>query len=354
MAAVTTTTCFSTKRLNHSTFLITEDDSYREHPFIYAKLHSKLPLLILSDTGCNSPRDSSVEVKSLRQYIEMYPIPANDGKPLNPIGSDGKAEREYMVICTHCHYDHIGGIEQFSVKSPNTACASILRPVICSSNNQTRGQATIVASSYCRPFLMHNLATHSLCKFLRIPLPRYKVTQWAKDDAPLYWRGNDTGITIFHTPGHTPDELAWFDEEERWLYVGDSFYERGVDKMPIIFPKEGNWKNYTASLSKLLQFVRRKNSEVEDKHDDDWLLLSKRIQLGCGHSTSTSDAEEIIETVQYFFQRIISGQVPVKSTTINRDEVCNLWEDAEPSPRFSVFAPARLAGALNGSSGTSF
>lgn len=47
---------FSVTRVNATTFLIVEDDSWGEHPHIYAVLHPTAPLLILSDTGCDSPR----------------------------------------------------------------------------------------------------------------------------------------------------------------------------------------------------------------------------------------------------------------------------------------------------------
>lgn len=48
---------FSTKRLNSTTFVITEDDKYREHPLIYAKVHPKAPIIVLSDTGCDEPSE---------------------------------------------------------------------------------------------------------------------------------------------------------------------------------------------------------------------------------------------------------------------------------------------------------
>ena len=46
---------FTAKRLNASTILITEDDIYGEHPFIYVKIHPKAPVLIIGDTGCDKP-----------------------------------------------------------------------------------------------------------------------------------------------------------------------------------------------------------------------------------------------------------------------------------------------------------
>jgi hypothetical protein len=48
-------TSFTTRRVNRSTFAILEDDDWKEHPLIYVKVHPLVPLIILSDTGCDEP-----------------------------------------------------------------------------------------------------------------------------------------------------------------------------------------------------------------------------------------------------------------------------------------------------------
>lgn len=44
---------FTTRKLNSSTFVITEDDAYAEHPLIYVKVHPRAQVLVVSDTGCD-------------------------------------------------------------------------------------------------------------------------------------------------------------------------------------------------------------------------------------------------------------------------------------------------------------
>lgn len=52
-----TSSSFSSQKINSTTFLLIEDDAFSEHPFIYIKIHPKVPLVIISDTGCDEPSD---------------------------------------------------------------------------------------------------------------------------------------------------------------------------------------------------------------------------------------------------------------------------------------------------------
>ena len=304
-------TCFTCTRLNSTTFLIIEADNYGEWPFIYAKIYTTPPLLVLSDVGCGTMScATSVAQTSLRQYLESYPTPSNHGQPLNA------QKAPYLIICTHCHYDHIGGIEQFT-DDASTA---------------------ILASFDGKEFVENDLPTHSLCRFLNIPTPQYTITQWAHDRESLHHPAHQKkllGLQILSTPGHTPDELAWYDEQERWLFVGDTFYERfNADlkaEIPIIFPTEGNWVEVIASLEKMLDFVRGKNAECE----------KNRVKIGCGHITSEVDGEEILLAVGEFFWNVVYGKVPVTETKEIRGELVDLWKE-KGHPRFSVRGPRRL------------
>ncbi|MCJ1257561.1 hypothetical protein MMC24_005387 [Lignoscripta atroalba] len=309
-------TCYSCDRLNSSTFLIVENDKYNERPFIYVRIIRSRQLIVISDTGCGgvtSDTELSTEVvDSLRGFIETYPVVSNGSRPLNPRLPGGKPSFRYLIICTHCHYDHILGIPGFQDAAP-----------------------MILASSHQRSFIENDLAKHSLCYYLNVPTPKYKVTYWAQDMESLQLEDALLGLQVLHTPGHTPDELAWYDEKERHLYVGDSFYERvAKDRsytQPIIFPKEGNIVDYMSSLEKLGCFVKEENSK--DTHHP--------VVIGCGHVTSAADGQDILESVLQFFWDIIGGKIPVKQSEERRGEVVNLWQ-ADGEPRFSMSAPQRL------------
>ncbi|KAF8865366.1 hypothetical protein BDZ45DRAFT_444101 [Acephala macrosclerotiorum] len=326
------TTSFISRRVNESTFLIIEDDSYGEQPYIYVKIYPNH--IIINDTGCDSPRKKHLSLTSLQKYIETFPLPLNRNQALNPEG-----KKHYIIICSHCHYDHILGIPQFLSSEP-----------------------TIIASDFNKNWLLEDLPIHSLCKYVNKPTPQYTISHWAShlsyfslpDAAPFR-------IQFLHIPGHTPCSLAWYDIDEHHLYVGDTFYERKreipIPELPddagqvpglpatqaaIIFPEEGgNWIQYMASLDLLLSFVLHQNQELKRRHDSSHDPIP-RVKVGCGHLTYNADAESMIIEVQALFQRIIAGNVPVNSSGVKRGIVHDFWLESENS-RFSVMAPRHLA-----------
>lgn len=305
---------FDCSPINDTIFLIHEKDEFEEHPFIYVKVYKDIPVLILSDTGCGSGESQQSNSRVLKDFLETQPVPANRGEPLNPRDPTGKATKQYLIICTHCHYDHILGIEQFHNES-----------------------AEIIASSAGRPFIETDLPEHSLCRSLGIRTPQYRVTQWVGDYETLSHDGKDLGIQIIHTPGHTPDELAWYDKQERHLYVGDTFYERAAkDKsyeQAILFPNEGNIVDYMRSLDKLLSFIDAKNADDEAQKGP--------IKIGCGHVTASIEAKGILLAVKKLFVNILNEKVPVVKREEKRGEHFLTWRE-EGEPRFSVAAPEKI------------
>ncbi|KAF2666125.1 Metallo-hydrolase/oxidoreductase [Microthyrium microscopicum] len=308
-APATTSTCFTTFRLNESTFSIREEDIYGEHPLIYAKIFQDPPLLLLSDTGCGGHGLSpDIEITSLREYLETYPISSNSSLPLNPHG-----KLPYLIICTHCHYDHILGIPHFTTPGSNT---------------------TFLASSYDPSFITKSLPTHSLCHHLGIETPSYNVSYWADHFEKITYDSLSLNIQILHTPGHTPDELAWYDRTERHLYVGDTLYEvgPGPEPAPIMFPKEGDLIDYMQSLRTLKSFIAAQNEEYPSR---------PRVKIGCAHITSSVDAAEIVDEVQALFVYIIEGKVPIADSMKQRGEICDFYMEAKDA-KFCVRVPRRL------------
>lgn len=99
-----TTSAFQASRLTPSAFLIKEyNDIYDEHPHIYVKVVPSANTILVIDTGCGgASNDPDVKVRNLREFIETIGVDDNEGKPLNKGGA-----MKYVVVTTHCHYDHI-------------------------------------------------------------------------------------------------------------------------------------------------------------------------------------------------------------------------------------------------------
>ena len=301
---------FRCSRVNTSTFVIREDDEFGEHPFIYAKIYPQTVILI--DTGCGG-FEKGHDARNLRDFLETEPIITNDNLPINSWDEHGRPSKQYLRLCTHCHYDHILGLKHFN------------------------DDIEIVASEEGKAFIEHDLAEHSLCKFLDIPPPHYKVTKWASDWTQLYAGNVALKLLCISTPGHTPDSMAVYDQDERHLYVGDSFYERvAKDKsyeQAIIFPKEGNWIDFMLSMRKLQRFI-----EIRDRDEG---YEDKPVKINCGHVSTNVLGSEILDAVKQLFLDVIDGKVPIVHQEEKRGESFVTFQ-AKGNPRFSVATPKRL------------
>ena len=276
---------------------------------------------------------------------------------------------------------------------------------------------TVLSSSHKKSFIVprSNLAEHSLCDAVGVKTPKYDVGIWAHDlehvvyayPNPLYCSENleiDTGITILHTPGHTPDSLAWYDRNERYIVVGDSFYERespdtkeaSEPPMPTIFDIESDLLDWWDSLKKVIRFVEERNKEMEETDDDrieeagsdedEWVLVTatdspsdssgttaptphttaidlsaektpvqvgpeqmskkQRVKLGAAHVTAEVDAEDCLLAMQDFMRRVLRNEIPSCSLGQEGGEETCLWDEAlgdgDGNGRFSVKAPLRI------------
>jgi glyoxylase-like metal-dependent hydrolase (beta-lactamase superfamily II) len=264
-------------RLNDTTHLIVHHDKYKEFPFIYVKLYQDLSLAVVIDTGCGAHNgQDDAPVLEIKDFIH------------HKILSSEQASFDFMVVCTHCHFDHIGGIEAFS-----------------------NAGARIVASGHDKEFLKpEKRPVNSLCSAFSMQTPEYEISHYAQDREELEHNGQSLGLQIMYTPGHTPDSIAIYDKAERWLFVGDTCYQRAatmpwgeVQTVPIVLPLQGNWRNFMASLHTLHEFVLQTENSLNDASVD------KRIRLAAGHTTSARPAADFLQTVIKFCQRIVAGTV---------------------------------------------
>ncbi|KAI0951162.1 hypothetical protein AcW1_008273 [Taiwanofungus camphoratus] len=288
---------FKATRLTAYTFLIVEtDDIYSEHPFIYAKLIPAANTILLLDTGCGGvSNDSNIEVTSLREFIETVGVEDNDGRALNEGG-----KMRYIVVLSHCHYDHILGVEQFAHDSP------------------------ILESAHSPTFVSRfNLPAHSLCQSLSVRTPSFTPTLVPHFHRIVSISGVSLGVTLLHTPGHTPDELALWDEEELMLYVGDTLYEWEH----IVFPNEGSIVTWLTTIDQLVAFVLSSRSPYE-------------VTINSGHRTALRPALDVLRTAKQFMLDVLIGKEKVRSRAKKRG--LDYVEYVQKGRRYSLICPERL------------
>jgi glyoxylase-like metal-dependent hydrolase (beta-lactamase superfamily II) len=99
----------------------------------------------------------------------------------------------------------------------------------------------------------HIAATHSSAVFRKYPWPpedgRYPVAWLPLADGELVGAGENT-LTVLHTPGHSPDHVAFWHPPSRTIFSGD-LVALGSSVM-IHWSRGGDLGQYLASLERLL------------------------------------------------------------------------------------------------------
>jgi hypothetical protein len=204
-------------------------------------------------------------------------------------------------------------------------------------------KSAIWASAYDKTFIAKDrLPTTSLCRFVGMETPHYRVTHWAYDGQHVVPgdEAEDLGLVIYHTPGHTPDELAVWDPHERVIFVGDTMYEWAH----IIFPKEGDLRTYVQTLGRLKKLVEGWSTPLDPEGStsavDRTSVPISKVKIACGHTTSGSDAAELINDVDLFLNHILEGLVAPIPQKDFRDEPMVLYE--RDDGKISMAGPKRL------------
>lgn len=141
------------------------------------------------------------------------------------------------------------------------------------------------------------------------------------------------GVTILHTPGHTPDEIALFDEAEMMLYVGDSLYEYEH----IIFPNQGSIVTWFSSMEFLVSFVKAKNAQVTPSTGP---AGPREVLINSGHVTALRPALDVLLSAITFMQDVVDGREKAKKREWRRGEATVTYE--QEGNRFSLRCPERL------------
>ncbi len=149
-----------------------------------------------------------------------------------------------VVLNSHTHYDHIGGNHEFenimALKHPFTLGRAK------NGMPHKRVQHEVTREAFCAKKLPAlDTSTYNIKSFI--------ISKYIKDSTAIAL-GNRT-LKIIAVPGHTPDALALWDEENGLLWTGDTFYEAPI----WLFDPETNLQTYQNSIRILAQLTPNLN-----------------------------------------------------------------------------------------------
>jgi glyoxylase-like metal-dependent hydrolase (beta-lactamase superfamily II) len=150
-------------------------------------------------------------------------------------------------------------------------------------------------------------AIHPSASFHKLPWPeedgRYAVAWQPIRDGAAIAAGGDV-LTALHTPGHSPDHLAFWHERTGTIFTGDLVVLGG--SVMIHWSRGGDLAQYMASLERLLALEPRRllpahGSAIDDPRAVLEAYLAHRRQrehevvaaLAAGHTTVEAIAESI-------------------------------------------------------------
>lgn len=145
-------------------------------------------------------------------------ILVDSGMGLRPLKAEVAQlrERPVVCVCSHCHFDHIGGAHEFDVRLGHRADADV----------------------HAIPDLDRTCARDWIAGDILTALPHadFDLKGFAITPAPLtgYLDEGDVldlgnrALQVFHLPGHAPGSIALYEGSTRTLFSGDVIYDGGL------------------------------------------------------------------------------------------------------------------------------
>jgi glyoxylase-like metal-dependent hydrolase (beta-lactamase superfamily II) len=139
----------------------------------------------------------------------------DSGMGLRPLCAEVAAlrERPVQAVCTHCHFDHMGGAHEFPVRLGHPT-------------EQTVFAAPDLDNSCARAWIGSNWLS-------ALPHEGFRLEDYQLSPAPLTKlldEGDildlgDRVLHVLHLPGHSPGSIALYEKATRTLFSGDAIYD---------------------------------------------------------------------------------------------------------------------------------
>jgi len=150
---------------------VVEADPYGQYPFLYIILGVDKCVVFDTGTGCGD----------FKGFVD---------KNINT------ASLPYLVVCSHVHFDHVGGNAAFQKDEKFLGIAMGNRDQKFTENVEINSLALAHQGCVIKPFM---------------------VTRWLSEGELIPLDDDDTSkensLEVIHTPGHTPDSIALLDRK---------------------------------------------------------------------------------------------------------------------------------------------
>jgi glyoxylase-like metal-dependent hydrolase (beta-lactamase superfamily II) len=208
--------------------------------------------------------------------IDTLPYPSETREIVNFIeGRQGVPVR--YVINTHYHADHTYG----SIFFRN---AEVVAHTLCRDLLDTRGREALKTAK----------SSSSQMRDVEIVLPDIVF-----DEGTLSLHLGGSTVTLWHSPGHSPDGIVCHVEEENILFAGDTL-------MPVPFFTDGGIDDFEASLNSLLGTAYESvvqghgevilRGEIQERVRDDLKYL-KAVRRKVASAVKRNKPPEFLETI---------------------------------------------------------
>lgn len=124
------------------------------------------------------------------------------------------SDRPLKAICTHCHFDHLGGLHEFACRLGHRAeCHVFASPA---------PEAVVWSGDWPKIEIVSPIRH-----------PGFEPETWRITPAPLTGHLDegdvldlgDAAYQVLHLPGHSPGSIALWDPKARVVFSGDAIYD---------------------------------------------------------------------------------------------------------------------------------